>query len=197
MRTALTILASVLALQACGGGNDAATTDTTTPATPAVRSDSAARADSTAAASAATAPMRDASGREIGTLTISEGAQGLSLSGRLTGLTPGEHGIHVHMVGQCTPPFTTAGAHWNPTTRQHGSQNPQGPHVGDIPNLSVGSDSSATVQLNTAGGTLRGTNGLLDTDGAAVVVHAKADDLKTDPSGNSGDRIACGVITGR
>src|SRR5690349_1734464 len=101
MRTALTILAGVLALQACGGGNDAANTDSATPATPAVRSDSAARADSTAAASAATAPMRDASGREIGTLTISEGAQGLSLSGRLTGLTPGEHGIHIHMVGQC------------------------------------------------------------------------------------------------
>ncbi len=196
MRTALTILAGVLAIQACGG-NDAATTDSPAIATPAVRSDSAARSDSVAAAAAATAPLRNAAGRDMGTLTLTEGPQGLSVSGRLTGMPPGEHGIHVHMTGQCTPPFTTAGAHWNPTTRQHGSQNPQGPHLGDLPNLSVGADSTAIVQLVTAGGTLRGANGLLDADGAAVVVHAKADDLRTDPSGDSGDRIACGVVTGR
>jgi superoxide dismutase, Cu-Zn family len=196
MRTTITMLAGLLALQACKGGDNAAG-DSAATGTPAVRSADSSRADSTRRDSTrATAPMRDASGRDIGTLTLSEGANGITVSGRLTGLTPGDHGIHIHMTGQCTPPFTSAGGHWNPTTKQHGSQNPQGPHLGDMPNLTVGSDSSANVQLTTAGGTLRGTNGLLDTDGAAVVVHAKADDMKTDPSGNSGDRIACGVVAG-
>src|SRR5688500_9551219 len=119
MRTTLTLLTAILVIQACGPRDDAAT-DTAAPAT---------------------APMRDAAGRDLGTLTLTEGPQGLSVSGRLTGLTPGEHGIHIHMAGQCTPPFTTAGAHWNPTSKQHGSQNPQGPHLGDLPNLSVGADS--------------------------------------------------------
>jgi Cu-Zn family superoxide dismutase len=140
--------------------------------------------------------MRNAAGREIGMLTLTETANGISVSGRLTGIAPGEHGIHIHMTGQCAPPFVTAGAHWNPTERQHGSQNPQGPHLGDMPNVTVAADSSVNVQVTTAGGTLRGANALLDLDGASVVVHAKADDLRTDPSGDSGDRIACGVVAG-
>ena len=156
--------------------------------------------DSPAAAPAAnnvTARMRDPAGRDLGTLTLTEGGQGISITGRLSGLPPGEHAIHLHAVGGCNPPkFESAGDHWNPTNRQHGTENPRGPHLGDLPNITVAQDSSVTVQATTSGGTLRGTNGLLGGDGAAVVVHARRDDYRTQPSGNSGDRIACGVVTG-
>lgn len=141
-------------------------------------------------------PMRDASGRDLGTLTLSASPGGLLLTGVLRGLTPGTHGIHVHTTGVCELPFESAGAHWNPMSRMHGTQNPQGPHLGDMPNISVSSDSSATVRVMTAGGTFRGADALLDADGAAVVIHASADDYRTDPSGNSGGRIACGVVRG-
>jgi len=117
-----------------------------------------------------------------------------STTGTLRGLTPGVHGIHIHAVGRCEPPFQTAGGHWNPLMRKHGVENPDGPHAGDMQNIVVGSDGTATVSVTTPMGTLRGANGLLDTDGASVVVHAAADDYKTDPSGNSGARVACGVV---
>lgn len=142
--------------------------------------------------------MRNAAGKDLGTLTLTEVGGGIGVSGRLTGLPPGVHGIHLHAVGRCEPPkFQSAGDHWNPTNRLHGLQNPKGPHNGDLPNLTVAGDSSTTVQLTSPGGTLRYTNPLLDTDGAAVVVHARPDDYKSQPSGNSGDRIACGVVTGK
>lgn len=145
----------------------------------------------------ATAAVMDASGRELGSLTLADGTGGITVSGTLRGLPPGVHGIHIHTMGMCdAPAFTTAGGHWNPTSKMHGSENPQGPHVGDMMNITVGADSSATVQLTTVGGSLHGADMLMDADGAAVVVHAKADDYKTDPSGNSGDRVACGMIKG-
>ena len=191
MRTSLTILASVIALGACTGGDNAAG-DSIPGETTGARADSA----PTAAASA-TAPVKNAAGRDLGTLTLADSGQsGIRVSGRLTGLPPGEHGIHIHMVGQCAAPFESAGAHWNPTSRQHGSQNPQGPHLGDMMNITAGADSSADVSVMTSGGSLRATNGLMDADGASVVVHAAADDYRTDPSGNSGARIACGVVAG-
>jgi Cu-Zn family superoxide dismutase len=141
-------------------------------------------------------PMRDAAGRDLGTLTLAPHEGGLMLTGRVQGLPPGTHGIHVHATGRCEPPFESAGGHWNPTSRQHGTQNPAGPHHGDMPNLVVADDGSAAVNVMTAGGTLGGEGALLDGDGASVVIHAGADDYRTDPSGNSGDRIACGVVTG-
>jgi Cu-Zn family superoxide dismutase len=193
MRTSLTSLAGLFVLQACGGdkaaGDSAAAHDSAAARTPA-------RTDSATRAAEATVPVKDAAGRDLGTLTLSDTPQGIMVMGQLTGLVPGEHGVHIHMTGQCQAPFTTAGGHWNPTNKQHGSQNPQGPHLGDMANITVGADSSVSVHLTSAGGTLRGDNALLDTDGASIVVHAKADDLKTDPSGNSGDRVACGVVTG-
>ena len=191
MRTVLTTLACILALQGCSGAGDDTAVDSNTATTPAARPDSMSMRSASA-----TVPMRNPAGRDLGTLTLTESPQGISISGRLAGLTPCEHGVHLHMVGQCQAPFESAGDHWNPTTRQHGSQNPQGPHLGDMPNLTVGADSSANVQLTTAGGTLRAANGLMDSDGAAVVVHAKADDMRTDPAGKSGDRMSCGVVTG-
>lgn len=139
-------------------------------------------------------PMRDVMGRDLGTLTLSNTTGGLMLTGVVRGLPPGTHGIHVHATGRCEAPFASAGAHWNPTGRMHGTQNAQGPHLGDMPNVVVGPDSSATVNVMTSGGTLRGTDRLLDADGAAVVIHAVADDYRTDPSGNSGSRVACGVV---
>lgn len=144
-----------------------------------------------------TAPMRDRDGKDLGTLTLTEDAQGISIAGPMAGLPPGPHGIHLHTVGRCDPPgFESAGDHWNPTNRQHGTQSPQGPHLGDLPNLTVSKDRSVAVQSTTPGGTLRGANALLDSDGSAVVVHAKRDDYRTQPSGNSGDRLACGVVAG-
>lgn len=145
----------------------------------------------------ATAVMRDASGRTLGTLTLVDGSQGIIVSGRLTGLPPGEHGFHLHTAGKCDPPgFTTAGGHWNPTNREHGTMNPNGPHYGDLPTITVGADSAVTITATSPGGALRGANPLLDADGAAVVIHAVADDNRTNPAGNAGARIACGVVAG-
>jgi Cu-Zn family superoxide dismutase len=108
------------------------------------------------------------------------------------GMPPGTHGAHVHMVGRCdAPDFASAGGHWNPTAMKHGAMNPQGPHQGDLPNLVIANDGRGTIAATIPGATLAA---LMDADGAAMVVHAQPDDLKTDPSGNSGGRIACGVF---
>ena len=139
--------------------------------------------------------VRDASGLDLGTLTVRGEGEGIAIFGTLRGLPPGTHGFHLHDVGRCEAPFESAGNHWNPTNRQHGRENPGGPHFGDLPNLTVPEDSTVVLQVMTAGGTLRDANGLLDQNGAAVVIHAGPDDDRTDPAGNSGGRIACGVIT--
>ena len=145
----------------------------------------------------ATATLLDSAGNELGMLTLAQSGDSITVLGKLTGLRPGEHGIHVHTVGLCdAPKFESAGDHWNPTKRQHGKDSPQGPHQGDLPNITVAQDRSVMVEATTAGGALQGENALLDSDGAAVVIHAKRDDYKTQPSGNSGDRIACGVVNG-
>lgn len=146
------------------------------------------------AAATATAQVRDSAGNDLGTLTLADASSGIAVSGTLRGVSPGTHAIHIHTVGQCAPPFQTAGGHWNPTNRQHGTANAQGPHLGDLPNITVRADSTADVQATTPGGSLQGMNALLDADGAAVVVHADADDNRTDPAGNAGARIACGVV---
>lgn len=104
------------------------------------------------------------------------------------GLPAGVHGIHLHAVGRCDgPKFESAGAHWNPAGRQHGKDNPQGAHLGDLPNLTADADGKASASFAIAGD-------MADADGTALVIHAKPDDYKTDPSGNSGDRIACAVL---
>jgi len=188
MHRYLTITVGGLLLTACTAGDDGAMSDTATP-------DSAAQA--AAPDPSVTTIVHDASGRELGALTLTDTTGGIAVSGRLTGLPPGEHGMHFHMSGRCDPPaFESAGEHWNPSIRQHGTDNPQGPHLGDMPNVSVGTDSTAVVQAVTPGGSLRGANMLLDTDGAAVIIHATRDDYRTDPSGGSGARVACGIITG-
>ncbi|QJR38173.1 superoxide dismutase family protein [Gemmatimonas groenlandica] len=156
--------------------------------------------DSTATAGASTgvtAKVVDAGGRELGVLTLADAGAAISVDGTLRGLPPGVHGMHIHAVGRCdAPDFASAGPHWSPTPKQHGSTNQAGPHHGDLMNLTVGADSSVVVKMSTPAGSLRGENPLLDADGAAIVIHATADDYKTDPSGNSGARIACGVASG-
>jgi Cu-Zn family superoxide dismutase len=112
-------------------------------------------------------------------------------------LARGAYGVHIHSIGRCDPPgFESAGPHWNPTGQKHGKDNPQGMHRGDLPNLLVGSDGRGSFEYTIPGGAAAAAarDALLDADGAAVVIHAQADDFRTDPSGNSGARIACGVL---
>lgn len=146
-------------------------------------------------AGSAQATIRDQSGRVLGTLTLTESGRGFVTTGTLDHLSPGVHGIHIHTIGACTGTFTSAGGHWNPTGHQHGFENPMGPHLGDLQNIVAAADSSADVAVsNRGGGFLRGVGGLLDGDGASIVVHSGPDDYRTDPAGNSGARIACGVL---
>ncbi len=141
----------------------------------------------------ALATLRTAAGVEVGHAKVTEVAGGLRVTVDVKGLPAGTHGAHLHTIGRCDPPdFASAGGHWNPMNMKHGSMNPQGPHAGDMPNLVVGADGRGTLGINLAGA---GFDSLMDADGAAVVLHAAADDLMTDPSGNSGGRIACGVLT--
>ena len=145
----------------------------------------------------ATAELQDVDGNSVGTVTFTEGADGVAISATISGLAgdAGEHGIHLHAVGSCSPDFSAAGGHFNPTEAQHGLDNPNGPHAGDGPNLVLDENGNGTYEAIDNRVTLgEGDNSLLDADGSAIVIHAGPDDQMTDPSGNSGDRIACGVI---
>jgi Cu-Zn family superoxide dismutase len=148
------------------------------------------------AAAAQSAQLMDADGKAIGTVEMSEDASGLTLKVTAAGLPAGTHGVHLHEKGMCEgPKFESAGAHWNPMTKQHGRDNPMGAHLGDLANMDATDGAEATSTYQVAGVTMGGTgNALADADGTSLVVHAKADDYKTDPSGNSGDRIACAVL---
>ena len=144
----------------------------------------------------AQATLRLASGLPGGTAQLLAGGAQVNISVAVVGLAPGVHGVHLHMTGSCeAPEFTSAGAHLNPGGRQHGASNPAGAHLGDLPNVTVGSLGTGTVSATLSGTRDEVLAQLFDGDGTAVVVHASADDYRTDPSGNSGGRIACGVLT--
>ncbi|HET6228692.1 MAG TPA: superoxide dismutase family protein [Longimicrobiaceae bacterium] len=135
--------------------------------------------------------LRNAQGQEVGMLTLSPSGAGTHVMLRVHGMAPGTHGAHIHNTGRCdAPAFTSAGPHLNTTNRMHGTQNPQGPHRGDMPNLVVAADGTGTLNLDLA----TPWGDIFDGDGSAIVVHANADDYMTDPSGNSGARVACGTI---
>lgn len=131
-----------------------------------------------------------------GTATLAQTGTATRVRVRVGGLAPGVYAVHLHSVGQCFgPDFKSAGGHFNPTAHQHGMNNPAGPHMGDLPNIAVGADGTGGIDTTIAGLQIKGgAMPLQDTDGAAVVLHAGPDDYKTDPSGNSGARIACGAI---
>lgn len=150
---------------------------------------------------ATTAPMRDTAGRDLGTVRVLLTSTGARLTGALTGLPPGEHGFHFHEFGRCdrggAEPFESAGGHYNPAGREHGTLNPAGPHAGDLPNVTVGADGRLTLPDSglTAAMSETARTGLFDADGTALMVHAGPDDYRTDPSGDSGGRVACGALT--
>lgn len=142
-------------------------------------------------AKGAAATLQNSAGDKVGTVTLSDMGDHLMGKIEVSGLTPGPHGVHIHAVGKCdAPDFASAGGHLNPDGKQHGLENPAGSHQGDLPQLVADADGKASLQF-TARSSMAA---LLDADGAAFVVHAGPDDQKTDPSGNSGGRILCGVF---
>jgi len=146
----------------------------------------------------ASAVLRDRTGREVATAELVQDANGVRVAVTATGLPPGRLAVHIHENGACEPPdFASAGSHFAPGGRQHGIENPAGPHAGDLPNIHVAPDGSGRVAALDPWVSLRdGDAGyLLGNGGTSIVVHEGADDYFTDPSGDSGDRIACGVIT--
>jgi superoxide dismutase, Cu-Zn family len=142
------------------------------------------------------ATLRLASGLPGGTAQLLTSGSQVNISIALAGISPGAHGVHLHMVGSCeAPDFTSAGGHLNPGNREHGLENPAGAHFGDLPNATIGNAGAGTLSATFPGTRDEVLARIFDGDGTAIVVHAQADDHRTDPSGDSGSRIACGVFT--
>lgn len=177
VRSRLVVFALSVGLVACGGQ------EAVSEAPP---------APDGAPAAGLVASLKTSDGAAAGTATANPVEGGVALLLMAEGLPPGTRGAHVHTTGRCEgPTFDSAGDHWNPTNAMHGLENPMGPHLGDMPNLTVGADGRGTLTFTLAGASLEA---LMDGDGAAVVIHTDPDDQRTDPAGDSGDRIACGVF---
>lgn len=160
---------------------------------PAAKEKAAAKKEGKMAAAGATAraELKDQKGQPVGEVTLTETPHGVLIKGTLSNIPAGEHAIHIHEAGKCEAPFQTAGGHLNPGKKKHGVLVAEGKHEGDLPNLHVGADGKVQFDHFAHGLKLKD---MQDQDGAAVVVHASADDYKSDPAGNAGDRIACGVV---
>lgn len=142
------------------------------------------------------AELRDPSGESVGSAVLREEDGQVRLVVQASGLTPGRHGVHVHAVGRCeSPGFQSAGGHFNPLDKQHGLESAAGPHAGDLPSLEADARGRAEYVAVTPRLTLGpGPTSIFDADGSALVIHAAEDDQRTDPTGNSGNRVLCGVI---
>jgi len=147
----------------------------------------------------ALARLVDDKGQAVGSAVFSQERGAVRILVDVVGLAPGDHAVHIHEVGRCDPPaFESAGAHLNPTKAEHGTSNPRGPHAGDLPDVTVTTEGKGHMEVTAKLVTLdkKAPASLLDADGSAIVIHERADDKRTDPAGNSGARIACGVISG-
>lgn len=181
---------SVLALAACG--EPASQEETSEVATV-----PEGEATSPASGETATAMLKTADGKSVGEAKVMQTASGLDLVLDVNGMPPGNHGVHIHATGQCdAPDFKSAGGHWNPTNKSHGLKSDNGSHMGDFVNLEVAADGTGHLERPIENASLEnGPNALLEADGAAFIVHEGQDDQMTDPSGDSGARLACGVFT--
>jgi Cu-Zn family superoxide dismutase len=192
------VWASVLAAAVgCGGGDAEPEADETPPVDTALAPGAGA-----AGGDSATATLQDSTGAEVGTARFFAADGGVEVQLEVRGLPPGMHGVHIHTTGRCEAAdtaFSSAGGHLNPDSAQHGLENPAGPHAGDLPNLEVGDGGGGTLTATALRGAADAMSVLLDADGAALIVHANEDDQQTNDGpqgpGNSGARIACGVVT--
>ncbi len=142
------------------------------------------------------ATLKDAGGKEVGSAQLSQTPHGVLVRLTLKGVPAGEHAFHIHQTGKCEAPFTTAGGHFNPGTKKHGIMAADGPHAGDMPNLHIPADGNLAIEVVNAAVTLDKDkpNSLYKPEGTALIIHAGKDDYKTDPTGDAGGRIACGVV---
>ncbi len=182
-----------LALAACGTEQPASDQPTVNAQT--AETQSAANISGAAEGTAAAA-LRTAAGEARGQATVTQVGDGIGVRLEAMNMAPGTYAAHIHTTGRCDPPaFESAGGHWNPTNQQHGRDNPQGPHKGDLPNMTIGADGRGAVEFTIPGASVTGgSTAMLDSDGAAMMIHEKADDYRTDPSGDAGARIACGAF---